>query len=342
MKSVVFRDIENLEISEAKLRSLNDNELIIEVANCGVCGTDFHIYNGHSQAKQNTILGHEFVGTIIAKGMNCNGFEINDNIAVDPNIYCGKCDFCKEGKVQFCEEHKALGVTEDGGFAEYAIVPVSQAYKLPKEFPLSDAAFAEPLSCCIRGIDQAEIKHGDSVVIVGGGTIGLLMLQLARLAGASKTIVIEPNETKHIYAQELGVDLVLSSDKSNLLYDLKKITHGGADKVIECVGSADAVSLSLQIIKRGGTVVIFGLAPEGQSIQLNLQEAFKKELTIKTSFLNPFTFGRAIELLVNRKVVVDTIPITEIDFDSFKEIFSTTYKRNTLKYQFTNKLKETL
>ncbi|MFA7289279.1 MAG: alcohol dehydrogenase catalytic domain-containing protein [Melioribacteraceae bacterium] len=342
MKSVIFKGTENLEIVETKLRNIKDDELIIEVANCGVCGTDFHIYKGDSQAKNNTILGHEFAGKIIVKGIDCNGFEINDNIAVDPNIYCGKCDFCKSGKIQFCENHKALGVTEDGGFAEYAIIPVSQAYKLPKEFPLSQAVFAEPLSCCIRGIDQAEIKHGDSVVIVGGGTIGLLMLQLAQLAGASKTIVIEPNETKHIYAQELEADYVLSPERTNFLNDINKITALGADKVIECVGSSDAVNLSIQLIKRGGTVVIFGLAPKDQSIQLNLQEAFKKELTIKTSFLNPFTFGRAIELLINRKVVVDTIPITEIDFDSFKEIFSTTHKRNTLKYQFTNKPKETL
>jgi len=342
MNSVVFRDTENLELTKTKLRNLKDDELIIEVANCGVCGTDFHIYNGDSQARKNTILGHEFAGTIITKGIVCNGFEIGDNVAVDPNIYCGKCGYCKAGKVQFCENHKALGVTEDGGFAEYAIVPVSQAYKLPKEFPLSDAAFAEPLSCCIRGIDQAEIKHGDSVIIVGGGTIGLLMLQLAKLAGASKIIVIEPNDLKHKYALELGADYTLFPDKINLLYDINKITKGGADKVIECVGSTDAVTLSIQLIKRGGTVVIFGLAPEGKSVPLNLQEALKKELTIKTSFLNPFTFGRAIELLVNRKVAVDCIPVTQIGFDSFKEIFSTSNKRNTLKYQFTNKLKETL
>jgi 2-desacetyl-2-hydroxyethyl bacteriochlorophyllide A dehydrogenase len=342
MKSVVFRDTEKLEIIETKLRNLKDDELIIEVANCGVCGTDFHIFNGHSHAKKNTILGHEFVGTIIVKGIDCNGFEIGDNIAVDPNIYCGKCDYCKAGKIQFCENHKALGVTEDGGFAEYAIVPVSQAYKLPKEFSLSDAAFAEPLSCCIRGIDQAEIKHGDSVIIVGGGTIGLLMLQLAKLAGASKIIVIEPNEKKHKYALELGADYILSPDRINLLYEANKTTNGGADKVIECVGSPDAVTLSLQLIKRGGTIVIFGLSPEGKSIKLNLQEAFKKELTIKTSFLNPFTFGRAIDLLINRKVEVSSIPVTQLGFDSITEIFSTSYKSNTLKYQFTNKLKETL
>ena len=336
MKAVLFKAPGNVEVINKNLSDPKDGELLIKIDTCGVCGTDFHIFHGKSPAKINTILGHEFSGIVVEKGKDCNGFSINDKIAVDPNIYCGKCSFCKEGKIQFCKNHKALGVTQDGGFAEYTIIPASQAYIIPTDFPLNLAAFAEPLSCCIRGIDRAEIKVGENIIVIGAGVIGLMMIQLAKISGASKIIVIEPNEHRLNLASKLGADFVFSPTENELQSSIKDITNGGADTIIECVGKPEAVELGINLTKRGGKIIVFGLAPVDSRLNLNLQEAFRSELTIKTSFLNPYTFGRAMELLINRKINVELISTAKMNIENLINVFTTTDIQHSLKYQFQN------
>jgi len=335
MKALIYIEPFKVDIVNKDLRKPNSDELIIKIYSCGVCGTDFHIFKGESFAKSNTILGHEFSG-IIADNNNHLEFEIGDKVVVDPNIFCGKCSYCRNGKINFCENHKALGVTLDGGFAEYVIVPASQVYKISSDVPLEVASFAEPLSCCLRGIDKAEIKTGESVVILGGGTIGLLMLQLVRLKGASKIILIEPIEFKQKLAYKLGADFVFSPDDKNLIDAVRDVTSGGADCVIECVGRLEAVSLCMDLVKRGSKIILFGVPPINSKISFDLHKAFLYELSIGTSFLNPFTFARAVDLLNNKKINVDYFPIKKINFDTLTQIFYSNVITDTLKYQFHN------
>jgi 2-desacetyl-2-hydroxyethyl bacteriochlorophyllide A dehydrogenase len=330
----------NLSIVDYPIRKLNDDELLIEISACGVCGTDFHIYKGDAPASFPIIPGHEYSGVIADKGASATEFNIEDHVAIDPNIYCGYCNECRNGRVNFCENHKALGVTLNGGFAEYSIAPSKQAYLLPKDFPLSDAAFAEPLSCCIRGIDRAEIKCGDNVVIVGGGTIGLLMLQLAKLRGAAVVALIEPITSKQNVALNLGANFVLAPDDSVSINNLIELTHGGFDVVLECVGSKDAVEQSNRLIRRGGTLVIFGLADKSSYINLNLFDIFRKEISIKTSFLNPFTFQRAINLLASGRINVRAIQPKQYTIQDIKKVFNSNSSSDVIKYQIINKKKE--
>lgn len=336
MKALQFKSPGSVEVVEKNFPLCGDGELLVKVESCGVCGTDFHIYHGTAPAKRNTILGHEFSGVVVEKGNESGDFSIGDKVAIDPNIYCGKCSYCREGKVQFCLNHKALGVTQDGGFAEFVLVPIQQAYKIPSDFPLSIASFAEPLSCCIRGIDRAEIKSGENVVVVGGGAIGLMMMQLARISGAAKLIVIEPDKRRGELAIKLGADFVFAPDAENLLQSIKDITSGGADTVIECVGKPEAVELGIGLTKRGGKVVVFGLAPVNSKIELDLQDAFRKELSIKTSFLNPYTFERAVKLLINKKIDVEKFTVTKVNLDNLINVFTQGNNQQTLKYQFQN------
>ncbi len=337
MKSLLFVAPKSLEIVEKQVRSIKDDELLIQIGACGVCGTDLHIFNGEASAKLNTVLGHEFSGTIVEKGKGCSEFSIGEKIAVDPNIYCGKCSYCKNGQIHFCKNHRALGVTEDGGFSEYTIVPLSQAYHLPKDISLNLAAFAEPLSCCLRGIDRSEIKAGENVIIIGGGSIGLIMLQLSAISGAARLIMIEPNEERRILAQRLGAQFVFSPDDENLLQKIKELTNGSSGTIIECVGNSSAAALSIQISNKGSKVILFGLAPFNESIKLNLQEIFKKELTIKSSFLNPFTFDRAVELIINNKLQLERFPVSLLSLEEIQETISSKVKKSkSLKYQFNN------
>lgn len=336
MRAALFKEPHRIDLIKKELPVAKQNELIIKIDTCGICGTDFHIFNGTAPAKNNTILGHEFSGVIIDKGKENNDFKVGDRVVVDPNIYCGFCSYCKEGNVHFCKNHKALGVTLDGGFAEYAVVPSSQVYLIPDDLPLNRASFAEPLSCCIRGIDRAQIKAGENVSIVGGGTIGLIMMQLAKLSGAANVIVIEPQQHKRELAIQLGADFVFSPDDSRLIDSIQDITHGGSNTAIECAGNSNAVTIALNLVRRGGKVIIFGLASRDSKIELNLQEAFRNEVIIKFSFLNPFTFSRAVELLSARKINVEKFSVSEVTFENLSNVLEHGNNTNTLKYQFKN------
>jgi L-iditol 2-dehydrogenase len=221
----------------------------------------------------------------------------------------------------------------NGGFAEYSIVPASQAYRLPRDFPAKVAAFAEPLSCCLRGIQQAAICMGNSVAIVGGGTIGLLMLQLARLNGAGQVLLIEPISAKREIARQLSADGVFDSTLVDLEQQINDITGGGADIVIECVGSSEAAQLSMKLAKRGGCVILFGLADKTSTLSLNLQDIFHRELTIKSSLLNPFTFEPAVKLLVSQKIKVEPLHPESIKLPKILELFSQPRNNSTIKYQ---------
>ncbi len=335
MLAAIFQEPFKLELQDYIIPKLDKKEILIKVGICGLCGTDFHIYKGESYSKPPLIPGHEFVGTIIEKGTDVSGLNIGDHIAVDPNIYCGECEYCRTGKINFCKNLKALGVSLNGGFAEYSVIPSSQAYFIPKDFPFEAAAFAEPLSCCIRGIDQAAIKHGETVAIIGGGTIGLLMLQLVKISGASKILLIEPINEKRNIAVSLGADFIFDPASGEMLKQISDLTSGGPDVVIECAGNSSAASLALSLPKRGGRVIIFGLSGNKESININLQDFFLKELSVKGSLLNPFTFSRAVDLLVSGKINPILLKPFTSSLENLDKILSQPRNLSITKYQIT-------
>lgn len=321
MLAAVFNGARNIVVRDYSLRPLEKNELLIKVAYCGVCGTDRHIYEGSASSSVPVILGHEYNGTITDKGSTDTKFDIGDKVAIDPNIYCGCCKYCRIGKVNFCENLKALGVTLDGGFAEYSIVPVSQAYIIPNDFDLSLAVFAEPLSCCLRGIEHAAISPGNSVIIIGGGPIGLLMIQLVKNAGASRVILIEPDPHKQKLGIELGADYSLNPVEENISEKINEITDFQVDIVIECVGDKNSVDQAIKLAGKGGKVVIFGLAPKDRYITLNLQYLFKNELKIYNSLLNPFTMKPAIDLLIHNRINVQKLITKQVYLKDINDVF---------------------
>lgn len=312
MNAALYNGPKDLNVIDFPINEINDSELLVKVAACGICGTDFHIFNGESPSNPPVIIGHEYAGEIVSVGKNIKEFKEGDHIAINPNIHCGYCEFCKKGKINLCKNLKALGVTVNGGLAQYSIVPPSQAYIIPQDLSFETAAFAEPLSCCIHGIDQANIKIGDTVVILGAGSIGLLMLQLAKINGAASIIVVDPSQEKLNIAMELGAEYVLDSRSDKMESHINELTRFGPDIVIECSGNKEAAETAVKLSKRGGKVVLFGLSSFKTFIQINLQEIFHKEITIKTSLLNPFTFQTAVDLLAQKKISVDKFRINKI------------------------------
>ncbi len=336
MHALQLRAHKHLEIIDYPLTKLKNGEVLVQVKAAGICGTDFHLFDGSAKVDLPVIIGHEFSGIVIDKNFGVDFFENDDHVVVDPNIYCGKCFYCRNGKVNYCENLKALGVNINGGLAEYTIVPSSQVYRLPTSFSLNKAAYTEPLSCCLRGMDIIKIKHGETVVVLGGGTIGLLMVQLAQIAGASEIILLEPVDNKQKIGLTLGADYAFNPEQKKLFENISDLTYGGADVVVECVGNSAAVNLAFNLTKRGGRVLIFGLSPKNTTVEFNLQEAFYKELSISTSLLNPFTFQRAVDLLVSEKIDVEKFSTKELDLSDTKNLFYSGRDNNVIKYQFVN------
>ncbi len=334
MLAAIFEDINNIYVGAQSLSKLDKNEILIKVNACGICGTDFHIYEGKAPAYRHVILGHEYAGEVVEIGTEIHSIKVGDRVAVNPNIHCGFCQYCKAGRINLCENLKALGVTLNGGLAQYSVVPFSQAYLIPKNFPIESAAFAEPLSCCVHGIDQAGIKLNDTVAVIGCGTVGLLMIQLAFLKGASNVFAIDVSSEKLILASNLNATKTFNANDENVIKEIIEMTSGGVNVAIECVGSSKAAETALSITKKGGNVLIFGLASADAYLKLFLQSIFHKEITLKTSLLNPFTFQTAVDLLTTSKIKVDLLNPTKMNLteNDINKIFKTKKSDDVIKY----------
>ncbi len=309
MKAAVFYKKEDLRVEELPIPVIKEDEVLVRVRACGVCGTDVHIFCGDEGAAKTpagTVLGHEFAGEIVEVGAAVKGYAVGDIVSVDPNKLCGECEYCRGGLGHFCTAMRGIGTTEHGGFAEYCAAPVSQLCKYPAGTPFEAAAMTEPVSCCLHGIDLCGIKPGATVAVIGCGMIGLLMLQLAKLSGAGTLIAIEPIADKREKALELGADYVLDPLSCDVKAEVEKITHQ-VDVVIECVGKTATMQQAVDIAGCYSTVMLFGLTSPDARMEIKPFQLFKKEITVKASFINPYTFERAKALIGSGKLDVTSM-----------------------------------
>lgn len=311
MKGTYFLGNKQFETREVVLRKPGAGEVVVKVAACGICGTDVHIYHGHKGSAEvvpPVILGHEFAGVVTEIGPDVDTVKVGDHVTVDPNIYCGKCHFCKIGKKQLCSNLQAIGVNRDGGFAEYAVVPQEQCFQLDKEIPLQWGAMAEPLACCLHGIERIQIRTGDSVCVIGGGPIGLLMVQLARLSGAGKVIISEPVEIRRKIGLQVGACAAIDPFNESLTERICEICGtDGVDVVIECVGNPRAAEQAFEAAGRGAGILLFSVPAAGSTYTLHLEDIYQKELRVVGSMINPDTHERAVQLINNREIILEPL-----------------------------------
>jgi threonine dehydrogenase-like Zn-dependent dehydrogenase len=332
MRVGIFEKQGVLRLATKDLRSLREDEVLVRVESCGICGTDLHIVDGTSRSSPPVVLGHEYAGEVEDVGRGVQNPEIRGRrVAVDPNISCGRCFYCRRGLVHLCRGLRALGVDLDGGMAEYSIVPEAQIHLLPKEMDPDAGALVEPISCVVHGIDRAHIQPGDTVVILGGGTVGLIMLQLARNAGAARTMMVEPVSRKRDLAIRFGANSVMDPGAGDVRKWIFDTTEVGADVVIECAGRPETMELSLQLARRGGTVEFFGVCPIGASIPVEPNAVYAKELTIVGSYVNPHTFTRAAALLQSEAVRAESLSLEHFPLDGLHEAFAALREGRTLK-----------
>lgn len=310
-------------------------EVLIQVKACGVCGTDVHIYEGDKGAAEvtpPTIPGHEFSGVIAEVGAEVKNFKAGDRVCIDPNCYCGACEPCRNGIVHYCEHMVGYGTTVHGGFAEYCAVKEEQVYRLGENTSFEQGAMAEPVACCLHGIDLCRIQPGQQVVVIGGGMIGLLMIQLARLAGAAKVALLEPVPGKREVGKILGADLCIDPVHEDGKKRLKEEGMTWISTVIECVGRPSTIEQAIDLAGNKAVVMMFGLTKPEEVISIKPFQIFQKELELKASFINPYTQKRALDLIDSGRLDVSRMVYEVCGLEQLEAILSKPELRAKGKY----------
>lgn len=335
MKSAVFYGKHNMKVTDVPMPKVGEKDVLIKIMACGVCGTDVHIYEGDkgcADCTPPTILGHEFSGIVEQVGTAVNHIKVGDRVCVDPNDICGECDYCRSGIGHFCEQMNGIGTTRDGGFAQYASVPAKQVYKIADTTTFEQAAMAEPVACCLHGIDMCNIIPASVVLVIGGGMIGLIMLQLAKLAGAHQVILLEPVESKREVAKKLGADICIDPLHTDVKAELSARGIRRIHTVIECAGLTTTIEQAIDLAGKQSTVMMFGLTKPDDEIAIKPFEIFQKEVVLKSSFINPYTQGRAISLIDSQKIDVSTMIYEVCSLKTLPEILSKPELRAKGKY----------
>jgi 2-desacetyl-2-hydroxyethyl bacteriochlorophyllide A dehydrogenase len=328
MKAAVLTNKLQLSVKELSIPIPLDHEVVIEVKACGICGTDQHIYHGQpgsAEVQYPIVLGHELAGEVVQVGDKVSALKAGDRVSIDPNIYCGECDYCRGGRLHLCNHLQAVGVTRDGGMGEYCTVPAANCYTLPEELSYEEGAMIEPLGCVLHGFQQINIWPGASVLVIGGGYIGLMMLQMAKMYGGAPIVVSEPDLSKHSLALQMGATETVTPAELN--------ERGASrfDIVIECVGRKDSMTQAVQMAKKGGTILLFGVSAPDAKIEVSPFDIFSKELTIKGSFINPHTHDQAIALVQQGKIQIKPLLSHTFGLDELPTVMNEYPKMNVMK-----------
>jgi len=307
MLAAVVPEPGRIEVREVEEPVAGPGEALVEVAACGVCGTDQHIMEGTYHAAYPAIPGHELSGVVHAVGQGVTCVEPGRRVVVNPNLPCRACRPCRRGMPHLCEHAQAVGVTRPGGFAELCAMPAELCCPLPDGLSLRDAALVEPLSCCLHGLEVMGPEPGDRVAIIGAGTIGLVMTQLVRLRGAGCVVVSEPDAGKRELAERRGADATVDPAAGDARAAIIDALGGPADLAVEAVGLGETAKLAIDLVGPGGKALLFGVCEEEVAIPIHPRRVFRDEITIAGAYTGPFMDERAVELLAGGRIDADAI-----------------------------------
>jgi 2-desacetyl-2-hydroxyethyl bacteriochlorophyllide A dehydrogenase len=329
VRAAVWQRPGELEVEERPDPEAGPEEIVVRVGACGMCGTDVHIAEGEFPPTPYPIVpGHEFAGEVVSVGDNVEDIAVGMQVAVDPSLFCGHCDYCRVQRGNLCRNWNAIGDTVDGAFAELVKAPARNAYELPEGTSARTGALVEPLACAVHGARRLELGTGDSVLITGAGTMGLLLLQLLRQGGAADVTVVDRNERRLELARSLGaaaVDTDVGAAAS--------AHRDGFDCVVDATGVPAVVQRGLDAVRRGGKLMVFGVAPEAARVEVSPFRIYNDEITLIGSMAVLYTFVQAIELL--RAGTVQTEPLLTHTFplDRFEDALAAMRAGDGLKIQ---------
>jgi D-arabinitol dehydrogenase (NADP+) len=310
VKAVVYDAPQQYAVREIPKPEAEPGQVRIKVHQVGICGTDLHIHHGDFNAVFPLIPGHELVGTVDALGAGVTRFSLGEQVTVNPNIYCGTCDYCRSGRLILCSDMKGLGSNYPGFFADYVSVRADLVFSVEGIDP-DTAVFTEPAACAMHGLESLQVRPGATALVFGAGPTGLLLAQLIKSGGASSVTVAAPTQFKLDTAEALGVDHTVLIDRSDMEGNRVKLLEAsgtdGYDYVVEATGSTDIASICVPLTRNGGTVLVYGVTRADETVSFHPFDVFRREITIKGSFAEMTSFGAAIHALRSGRAKTDGI-----------------------------------
>jgi L-iditol 2-dehydrogenase len=312
MKALNLKAYNQLAVEEWPTPSLEPHEVLVRVAACGICGSDVHGVDGSTGRRvPPIIMGHEAAGEIVGCGAAVGDWQVGDRVTFGCVIHCTHCYYCRRGEPELCENRRWLGVSipgfrKQGAFAEYVAVPQQILFRIPQELAYERAAMMEPLTIAAHALARTRLALYDTVVVVGTGMIGLLVVQLVKLAGAGRMIAVDIDDRRLELAGRFGATDLLRSNRDDVPTAVRSLTGGrGADVTFEVVGSGATVALAIACTRKGGSLTLIGnLAP---TVQVPLQEIVLGELTLRGTTNASTEWDACLQMLSSGAVNVDAL-----------------------------------
>jgi L-iditol 2-dehydrogenase len=331
MKALLLSQYRQLEITELPRPDPGPSEVLVRVEACGICGSDVHGYDGSSGRRiPPIVMGHEAAGTVAAVGRDVKCLEQGDRVTFDSTVYCGECANCARGDVNLCDRRQVLGVScgdyrRAGAFAEFVVVPERIVYCLPENLSFAEAAMLEAVAVAIHAVSLVPIAKNSSAIVLGAGTIGLLVHQALRAAGCSRVFVADVDGTRLKLSEDLGATATLISG-AELPKQMQDLTGGaGVDIVVEAVGINQTVTAAIDCVRKGGSVVLVGnITPE---VTLPLQKVVTRQIRLQGSCASAGEYPRAIELLSSGAIRVKPLISAVVPLDEGPQWFERLYAR---------------
>ena len=331
MKALVLKEYNHFSYEDIPVPAFGDDEVLIRVKACSICGSDVHGMDGSTGRRiPPMVMGHEASGVIEKMGANVRGFSIGDRVTFDSTVYCGECYFCRRGEINLCDDRKVMGVSTgeynyQGAFSEFVVAPQRILYPLPEKVSFEYAAMVEPLSIAFHAIRRSSVSLGSTVVVVGAGMIGSLLIQLLKIMGCGKIIAVDMIQEKLDMAKKLGADVCLKSNEVDVAAEVFKLTQNrGADISFEVVGIGPTLQIAIASLKKGGSLTMVGnLKP---SVDFPLQAVVTRQISIYGSCSSAGEYPECLDLIAAGKVDIDSFisavaPLSE-GADWFKRLYA--------------------
>lgn len=336
MRTATLKAVGEMEVQERDRPDPKDDEVLVEVGACGVCMTDYHMYHGTFPVETPLVVGHESAGTVVEVGADVHGLAVGDRVAVNPTVPCNACSYCNDGDTHLCENNTSIGgagkTILDGAFAEYVRVPAGNVEQIG-DLSFERAALAEPLACCVHGVDLTDVKPGDSVAVIGAGPIGLLLVQAFRAVGAGPIVVSELDPDRRALAADLGADVVVDPVEADPVEAIAEAAGGEVDVGAEAVGLVETIEQAYDVTAAGGTTLIFGVPRQDATMEISPFDIFFNELTLVGSFsLAKADFERAVTLLQHGRIQADQLISDRLELDEITSAFERMGKTEGLKH----------
>lgn len=312
MQALLLKEYKKLELIEMPEPAVGPDDVLVRVKACGICGSDVHGYDGSTGRRiPPVVMGHEASGIVFRTGERVSRFRVGDRVTFDSTVSCGRCYFCGRGEINLCDNRQVLGASvgeyrRNGAFAEFVAVPEHIVYALPEALTFEQGAMIEAVSVAVHAVGLTPVKLGDTAVVVGAGMIGLLAIQALRLAGCSRIIAVDVNETRLNLALEYGADLCLNAGGCDVPAEVRAYTSGrGADIGMEVVGTSETLRAAAESLRKGGVLTLVGnISPK---VEFPLQWIVTRQIRVMGSCASAGEYPACIDLLARNAIQVDRL-----------------------------------